>query len=183
MHRGVLETDAPALWAALRRALPPGAPEELAGIYLAASKAGALSEQPVTREKGVSFNPRPARICQILIKECGESDTGVLAAAVLACCPEPLEVRSAPPTAREVAAAARAGRSKYRIPVTEPARSICMALFLDDIRHLHMASLEAGERARILAAGSEIAGAALEGPAERLRKLIEASVERAERHA
>ena len=66
-HTGQLQADAPGLVGALRRLYQGQDLEYLLSRYALACQLGALYETPVCRGFGASFNPRPSRICSLLI--------------------------------------------------------------------------------------------------------------------
>jgi hypothetical protein len=71
MFSGVLERDSPSVLAALKRAkIDSSSVAEIARRYSAAAHAGRVEEPDHTkRTPGTSFNPRPARLILIALKE------------------------------------------------------------------------------------------------------------------
>lgn len=114
---GELHSDSPKLWFLLQRTLDAAGIKEIVSSYQTSVLKGAAIEDPVIRHVGVSYNPKPARILDLLIRDGGIKDVALLKSA--------LEQIS----------------DKQR---SEPAKAdltIELAILLDQLRHLHMSSL------------------------------------------
>ena len=124
-----------ALAALLRKRLPAAEVQRIEELYHWAAEHGALVETGTKRGEGVSFNPRPARICQLLIVEGSRSQSRVLEAALLATAANeidpPAEFKEAAQIAIKVG---EAGPDSTDLDAF--AISLCIAL--DSVRHLHM---------------------------------------------
>jgi hypothetical protein len=95
------------------------------------------AEPELGRPAGQSFNPRPARLCQILIKEIQEKDQGVLAAAMLSCLsPAELEdLRSSQVEWEPEVTLALTAISHSSAGASRESQAIGLAGLLDEIRH------------------------------------------------
>lgn len=114
---GELLTDSPKLWFLLHRTLDAAEIPEIVKSYQTSVLKGAAKEHPVIRSEGVSYNPKPARILDLLIREGGIKDVALLKSALEEMCDE---LRTEP---------------KKVAPIVE------LAILLDKLRHLHMSSL------------------------------------------
>ncbi len=105
---------------------------------------GASREWPVERAPGASFNPRPCRIMQIIMREAKTKDRDLLLGSVLASVEdtELLTLLREPKLLRaiQIARAALRGDSSAETAI------IRLALLLDQARHLHMTFLSSTER-------------------------------------
>jgi hypothetical protein len=77
-----LEDASPKVFFALQRFLKTAELAAVRADYKRAHDAGGNTEQFLTREEGVSFNPRLARVLSILVKDLGVHDPLVLRAAL-----------------------------------------------------------------------------------------------------
>lgn len=115
---------------------------------------GASAEEPL-RPPGMAFNPRPARVAQIVIESGGLSEAEAIAAAILSCAaPGELSGFSAGERAVELA---RASRAADVAALCRESVVIAAARLLDDLRHAHLfpggvavRQAELAERARAL---------------------------------
>jgi hypothetical protein len=67
---------APKVWGVIATSLSPEELEPISEIFNKIVIEGLLESPAISREEGVSFNPRPARIVEILLKEGLERDPG-----------------------------------------------------------------------------------------------------------
>ena len=181
-----LASDSPSLWGSLQRRILDSDRAQLAEIYSLACAYGALSEGGVRREGGASFNPRPARICQILINECNESDPDVFAAAMLACCTSQPDFQVASPAAVGWGVASRVIRvqSGLEIQFDETVARVLLALQLDELRHLHMTELSCVERQLLCGRVANLLPQIEESSSNRrLKMLVVAAIDRFERRS
>lgn len=133
--KGRLAEDAPGLFKDLSRLFDVGQCGYLSDCYRAAAKVGALEEAPVVREDGVSYNPKPARVCSILLKECPRYPVRIYGCSFFAVLPQVRLVTVSSQFQSEVAALSTMGD----ITEAEPAiQNVYLSVFLDQIRHLHM---------------------------------------------
>ncbi len=109
MITGSLQTDSPSLYSKLKRLFTISEISEFEASYQVISKEPKIRSENGWREKGVNFNPKPARILEILL-ECGITSKGTLLTA--------LETLSDHETQ------------------ASPEPNIRLALILDAIRHL-----------------------------------------------
>lgn len=122
------EQTAPGFAATVRRAFPPDAALAIAGVYAEVVARGGLESPTIHRPEGASFNPRPARICQILLAEGGVTSPDTVCAALWATIGEVAECQLNPAW-----------------PTIEA------ALALDEVRHLHMTAPDGAHRPAALA--------------------------------
>ncbi|MBN8549497.1 MAG: hypothetical protein J0M12_09300 [Deltaproteobacteria bacterium] len=140
---------------------------------------GGLIEGTSRRSPGTSFNPQPARICHILLKECDERRTEVLVAALLvpsnASLPLPISLAAA----SEILGAARAFLRKHE-PSSAEGERVALAHHLDILRHLHLTE-SSREESSALFNGSQnlLAACTHRAENERLVVLIQTWLERA----
>lgn len=99
---------------------------------------GGLDEVDFVREEGVSYNPRPARIALILLKDVQTDSFLTLAGGMLAAVPAALHL--APRSCTDAAALAHRSALPPTELAGEPAAAIACAVFLDRARHLHQAA-------------------------------------------
>lgn len=177
-HNGDLAHDSPALFGALKRVFCDGDDSHsnyiklLEKVYSASVANGALEEVELTREPEASYNPRPARVCQILLKEVGESDPAVLAAAML-CCATRLP-------AHEIVAGSHKLFSlvaEYPKDVLSAVERVKLALLIDDIRHIHRSTRPRSEISRILSSAIELVSNSPNPENDRLRIVARAAIE------
>ena len=154
---GVLEKTAPGLAGALRRAFPPAAALEVAATYAEVLERSGLESPSIDRPEGASFNPRPARICQILMTDGGGSTPEELQLAVRLSIP-------------------RRGDPPQLPPPPNPSDRVALALAIDDVRHLHMTDPAERDHHAVLAAARALVG--LSTAPQRLKVVLEHAVRR-----
>lgn len=136
-----LHEESPALWGRLRRSLDRSALEPLSSAYAEAAAAGANYEPYPRRTPGSSFNPRAARISQVLWDDANCRDCQILAAAFFVGT-SPVALRAAAVSeenqaAQQLALAALERREDPK-SATPQQRLLLWALTLDDLRHYHL---------------------------------------------
>lgn len=103
---------------------------------------GGLTELDFTREEGVSFNPRPARVALILLSNAQVTDPEVIAAGMLASS-DPLDDLKHLEVAERARVLAHAALEPPEVIASiDPAirfevAIVALALWLDRVRHLH----------------------------------------------
>lgn len=140
----VLERTAPGLFHALRRAFPEPVVAELGSLYESAVGATGLEAPSIPRAPGVSFNPWPARICRILLTE-GECSARTLGTALASLVDRGLPSVShliEPETVTEVREAFTSAETR----LSAEGEGIVLAFILDEVRHLHLSTLERAAR-------------------------------------
>ena len=148
-HTGKLEEDSPSLAGFLGRYLPKEEADSLTDLYSLVADLGGLNDSPVTREEGVSFNPRPARLCHILNKELKVHSSELLGAAIILpllhnnLSLEPLLGR----WSREASLAELAYRGDRS---SQEEEALYLAYWVDLLRHLHMSKVSREEREETL---------------------------------
>ena len=143
-----LLTHSPALHQLLSLLLPEPELQRICAAYDLVSRLMDCQAEPeLGRPAGQSFNPRPARLCQILIKEIQEKDQGVLAAAMLSCLsPAELEdLRSSQVDWEPEVTLALAAISHSSAGASRESQAIGLAGLLDEIRHFHLRPLSPEE--------------------------------------
>ena len=154
---GRLAQDSPAVMGAIRRIFSAEDVLLFESLYQAAALAGGLDEGPVLRIPNASFNPRPARICKILMREVKEQDMQVLGAALLLSLPEQIPVE---PGFEQAFQFAHKLRSFIEKPGYDTPHAIIerlhLAMLLDNLRHLHMTSLSPSEKEAVVESFEEL---------------------------
>jgi len=143
-HIGELRSDSPGLYRTLLRRMGKEGFARVERAYAEAARCGALEEAPVLRDPGASFNPKPARICQILVAELSEFRELVLSASMLSCV-SPEKMVPIPLLSEEQAVALLVHEwlsGKHRRSTSVVVERISLALKLDQLRHLHMTGLD-----------------------------------------
>lgn len=142
MLTGVLSKDSPGLLLQLSLVLAPPKIVELSDVYAKLFEFGLVSEGDVKRAINASYNPRPARIMQIMVAEEKEASSDVLASSILACL-EPAKLLAIQAQFPKFSPLAIASHNFPKDCDTSiEAQRIALALRLDLIRHLHMSTLD-----------------------------------------
>ncbi|MCO6432363.1 MAG: hypothetical protein J5J00_16030 [Deltaproteobacteria bacterium] len=135
-----ISAASPSLWGKLRRTFRPAEVSIVAAAFDFAVQHGALDERNIERPSEASFNPRPARVAEIVLS--GNHDvTSLQVAAAILLCAEELPSKSLPAELEEAyqtCAAARRSLSDNSPPPDELTASLLLAYMLDDVRHFHM---------------------------------------------
>jgi hypothetical protein len=142
----MLANDSPHLAGMVRRSCPEGAPL-VERAFDAAGKLGAFNEIDFARAEGVSYNPRPARIAHIVMRDGGSSSASLVVAAILGCIPDPgvADRLAATLLPDELQGLLELARRPAHELLTSPAELVpeaallALAHFLDRARHLHQA--------------------------------------------
>lgn len=140
---GDLSLDSPALRGVIRRALGEPALQHIGEIYKFGFQINGYSDAPIKREVGASFNPRPARICDLVSKEVlkNSASAALLGASILICALE--DTNSSTPFGVEEKTARNALLLLKGEKLTASREEIALAsaFALDKLRHLHMSEL------------------------------------------
>lgn len=149
-HTGELATDSPRVWRTLGRLHPEQLPR-FEEAYRFTAENGGLLEHPVIREPGIRFNPRPARIVDLLFSN-GFSHVPELLTAGFLCCIQEKSFKEATLRFKESASLL----SDFRALLEDDAeidslhpQALFMAFSLDCGRHLHMTDLGPEEQAAL----------------------------------
>lgn len=129
-HTGNLELDAPKVFRLLSQRVTEDELLILCAKYTHQFSTSGHSENPIEREQGVSFNPKTARLIEVLIKELDESDSEVFAS-----CMELSEI--GPSEIRDLLKSEDSSVGSERI---------VLAYLVDLTRHLHMTSYNQSQR-------------------------------------
>lgn len=137
----IIKTHSSHLFGLLTRASVPSSPLENA--FALSIERGGLLELDFEREEGVSYNPRPARHCHILLSDYGSRDLQTLEACLLASIWElnPLDFSAAELTylhSRFPDSAPLLEEVYQEQPASKSARVIKLAQLLDRARHVHL---------------------------------------------
>lgn len=165
MHIGDLKTDSPSLHSKLKSFLSAEELERLFLTYAEVWSKGGCEELIAPREPGVNFNPRPARILEILIGDCAAKDFETLQRAMFSCT---VTDGNFAPFMSDLPRVA--------------AQHILLAHVLDELRHAHMSGAASEdldalmEYARVAVADSKLP------EQDRLCILVRAAVDRLGRH-
>ncbi len=121
--------------------------------YSLLAKSEGITEPEIIRVVGASFNPKPARICELLILEAHTTEIDLLLAAVALCSTDPilfsevLESEGASGVANIVSSVhAYLNKSNNTDSLTPQAQNLMAAICLDKVRHLHMSTLTVPDR-------------------------------------
>lgn len=145
-----LPSDSPKVFTALKRFLGPNQLASLAADYQRCVSLGGNVEAGMTREGGVSFNPRLARILSIMIHDGGVREFDQLRSALYAACAGSLADSSV---------------------------IVKGVIALDSIRHLHQTDFAESKRLEILdTAQSELLSQPGNDLPEWLRKKLEHAI-------
>lgn len=125
---GDLSHDSPQLAGHLRRFFSEMDRQALADIYKDVWKCGGCLDE-VLREPGVSFNPKPARLCCLLIQEGDVRDAELLSITLLSCVP-----RNSPKLIPDSASAIRCRQT----PIDTRLEPLYVVHDIDILRHAHM---------------------------------------------
>ncbi len=144
---GDLMFDSPGVWDLIQRSIEISFHAEILSAYTLACRHGALSEWPVKREVGVSYNPRPARLMHILLQEAKERNGVIIAAAPLTCAENlsTISIDSLSDQLRPSFELAQEVADEVCLPSQNVTRLVLSKL-IDDIRHLHMTHFTASEQ-------------------------------------
>lgn len=140
------EDTAPRVFFVLQRFLSADQLDAIRRDYAHAHQAGGNEEPFMSREEGVSFNPRLARILSILAKDLGVHELAVLRAALYAACNDAAGDRAdIPPELRPLVVPNAEGH------FDDPrAHTIQAVLALDSVRHLHQSSRTPSQKGQVL---------------------------------
>lgn len=159
----LLATSSPGLLATLQRVFSAEEVSLLSEDYGLVVNAGGLSEDPVIREEGVSYNPRPARIATIVLAETPHPELhairlalwSTIGASRMSDAPECIAadlrmVRSIlEESSKLVSQETREGGSLIEVN-TSSVVEVLLAVQLDTVRHLHMTTLSPEARERVV---------------------------------
>lgn len=163
--------ECPGLLFSLGRFLDEPALQVLTDDYDRVVAAGGNDEEGITREEGVSFNRRVARILSLVVKEGGCRAPSDLRIAMYASTTH----ECVPPDDECLAAEVRRARAASTVERLEGIAAVVAAsIMLDTVRHMHMTSFTTEERARRL--GSLNVDAVLSSVPQQLRDKLTHSI-------
>ena len=133
--------ECPGLVGSLGRLYGEAVVTQVAADYCAAADLGGNAEVGLSREEGVSFNPRIARIVSLVIQDCNRVEPHMLRVAVYSTLPRE-KMGAVPPAVQPDVLSV--GSASQESPGWM--QGIVLALELDRIRHLHMIAMSDDER-------------------------------------
>ncbi len=216
LARNIFPQVAPKTWGFVASILPPDVLKSvetdpnfrhpITELFRFLCQSSRLELPAIRREEGVSFNPRPARLIEILIRENGASTKsltllGMLEGALLAVSWDPPAANGGqdykydqqaaePPTAsmphiHEMAKLVHKFESDHGCQVPEPrdgALAILLARSLDTLRHCHLDGISPSFRQSQIVLAERLLGfSALADSHPRLFTLVEAALNRLKR--
>lgn len=137
--------ECPGLAGSLSRLFGHDVVARLAVDYCVAADLGGNVEVGLTREEGVSFNPRIARVVSLVIQECEPVDLLLLRVAVYSSVPKE---RAAAIPADVASAIGMMGLGAF--DASPPIQGVSLACMLDQVRHLHMSNAPLHQKQGIL---------------------------------
>jgi len=171
--------DSPAMASALSKVTSAEEFRHLADLYCLAASFGACDEGKIRRKEDVSFNPRPARIVQLLMKEAGINQIVFIAGAILSCATteiSDLSILSEQEllTFSNTKSLLCLKDTPAKIKFDTEESQIFLAHILDEVRHLHMTIMEEDEMNLIVTrAESVLAHMDKQGIETRLKILLQ----------
>ncbi len=146
-----LAVIAPACHGLLKRTLNRDDLKIVEELFKQVAKEEGLENSFTRREIGVSFNPFPARIIQLLITEGGIRDKESILIALLSCCSSHPISNLSPELISASDKIISFLESTQELPILERGeREIAFCHILDRLRHLHMSTLSLNERTAML---------------------------------
>lgn len=145
---------APGLLKTLQGMMREDVLERLGELFTVCLTANEQVEAPLKRIPEANFNPRPARLAHILIKELKEQSPQVIGAAFLVCSTErqitnlPSNFVSQHAQAVRLALLALDPHNFRNDPASE---RLALALRIDTLRHIHMQNTSMQEKKKLLA--------------------------------
>lgn len=150
-HTGNFEHDAPAAYAAFKRLFERLELKRLCNIYSLVFNGQGTREPEILREIGMSYNPKPARICHILMREVERRSAAELSSSMLSCLSAE-KIKQTPP---EIAKLNEIEDACQALDPTDSLNSasgfvkdLHLAHKLDFLRHLHMMNLDSATYTR-----------------------------------
>ncbi|MDZ4787070.1 MAG: hypothetical protein SGJ02_13435 [bacterium] len=126
--------------------------EKLIYFYQELWQSDAFDEFPIVREKGVSFNPRQGRICDLLLNEGKYSSVRPLLLALLSSARiEKISGKTIEEYILDVQKIIHICTQYCNLPMDPTLRDLVLAHWIDLVRHLHMTAIEKNSRIEIFA--------------------------------
>ena len=146
---GNLATDSPSIYQILKISVDNNSLNQIARLYKKATNLGALSEIPVVRQPQASFNPKPARLLNLVLSKADLNDLSALKLAILVCC-DKNQLNSLEGNLDEVEVKhALSIHAKDYKNLGKKEKIVLACYFLDLIRHLHMTKLSSAEQSEL----------------------------------
>lgn len=133
--------ECPGLVGSLGRLYGDEVVAQIGADYCVAADLRGNSEVGLTREEGVSFNPRIARIVSLVMQDGGRVDSHALRVAVYSTIPDD-STEGVPTDVQPDVLAVHTASSESAGWI----QGIALALYLDRIRHLHLVAMSDIER-------------------------------------
>lgn len=149
---GKLSDDARGLYVRLQNIHDAQSVELLQAIYREVYELGGCDEGHVTREPGVNFNPRPARLLHILLDDFEVEELAADGAALCLALPGSARFRMKAATLEmlELSAQAQLCLEEASGEHSLEVRFLAASAALDEIRHLHMSTIHFDQKREIL---------------------------------
>lgn len=120
-------------------------------VFELALTLGGRLERDYAREDGASFNPRPARVAQILLEDCREVVTPVVLAAAMLCSVDERSASEVLAQGKALASPVKKLIKEAKTPlerlagasISEEAVCVALAVALDRARHVHLIAADA----------------------------------------
>jgi hypothetical protein len=140
----LIAKESPGLYGSLKRIFKDESILVLEEAFNYAYKLGSFNEDPIVREAGVSFNPRPARFASILIKEAENLSLELISSAFF------IGV-NLPDVKNEIKIInVYDNITSFKVPNNNAKLALFLVCFIDLIRHLHMSSLRNHEKSELI---------------------------------
>jgi hypothetical protein len=180
--QSALQSSAPGLYHAVRRSFSGAVSAQFEALYGATCELIGKEDSTVYRPEGASYNPRPARICRILLEEFA-APPEVLGSALGVLLPEDaaIDLGEFPIVRADIVSGAKARLNGGRGDIPAPGEAIALAVVLDAVRHLHMSQPESARAEAVLNTARMVLGGMTSGSeVSRLVTLVEHALARYE---
>lgn len=133
--------ECPGLAGSLGRIYGDEVMAQIGADYCTASDLGGNAEEGLSRDDGVSFNPRIARLVSLVMQDCDRIEPHMLRVAVYSSIADD-KTDTTPPEVRADVRAVQCASSESPSWI----QGVKLALYLDRVRHLHMVVMSDVER-------------------------------------
>jgi hypothetical protein len=140
----LIAKESPGLYGSLKRIFKDESILVLEEAFNYAYKLGSFNEDPIVREAGVSFNPRPARFASILIKEAECVSLELISSAFF------IGLKLSTITNDFKIVNIDNYINSFKVPKNQGELALFLVFFIDLLRHLHMTSLTNDEKNELI---------------------------------
>lgn len=173
-----LQSLSPATYQMLLRTLGPSFLPELAAAFAEAVTLSGLDYPNLNREPGVNFNPLPARLPQILIRDGNETNSDLLTASLYLPAAQSQKLRPSPKNSAPISLALQTFSTPTHL-LTQPLARLLLAATLDELRHLHLLNITPLEKQnRLTTLKSSLSSIPLHQENSKLHTLTTAAINR-----